>query len=216
MPAHRRWTNLPDQRPHAGINSLQLLINLSIAEARGLGKCVGALSGVGDLPDHGAHQGRWCFGKTPMQTFLDSADQAREKQKSGKRRTAEAANSFDPADTRHARSSESQIKVDTSAGQKAYFREDRFSGGRPDAFCATFISSARSASSSSSQIQGSSSGGAKLGGTATGDFISGAEYCSSDGETSGIHAEGAGWPCERVKIHNEDSGFCVLRVKTRG
>ena len=26
------------------------------------------------------HQGRWCFGKTPMQTFLDSADWAREKQ----------------------------------------------------------------------------------------------------------------------------------------
>jgi transposase InsO family protein len=26
------------------------------------------------------HQGRWCFGKTPMQTFLDSADVARDKQ----------------------------------------------------------------------------------------------------------------------------------------
>ena len=26
------------------------------------------------------HQGRWCFGKTPMQTFLDSAAWAREKQ----------------------------------------------------------------------------------------------------------------------------------------
>lgn len=26
------------------------------------------------------HQGRWCFGKTPMQTLLDSADAAREKQ----------------------------------------------------------------------------------------------------------------------------------------
>ena len=26
------------------------------------------------------HQGRWCFGKTPMQTFLDSAPWAREKQ----------------------------------------------------------------------------------------------------------------------------------------
>ena len=25
-------------------------------------------------------QGRWCFGKTPMQTFLDSTDMAREKQ----------------------------------------------------------------------------------------------------------------------------------------
>lgn len=24
------------------------------------------------------HQGRWCFGKTPMQTFLDSAHLARE------------------------------------------------------------------------------------------------------------------------------------------
>jgi len=26
------------------------------------------------------HQGRWCFGKTPMQTFLDSAAAAPEKQ----------------------------------------------------------------------------------------------------------------------------------------
>jgi hypothetical protein len=26
------------------------------------------------------HQGRWCFGKTPMQTFLDSVAWAREKQ----------------------------------------------------------------------------------------------------------------------------------------
>jgi Integrase core domain len=25
------------------------------------------------------HQGRWCFGKTPMQTFLDSLPLAREK-----------------------------------------------------------------------------------------------------------------------------------------
>jgi transposase InsO family protein len=29
------------------------------------------------------HQGRWCYGKTPMQTFLDSADLAREKQQPG-------------------------------------------------------------------------------------------------------------------------------------
>jgi transposase InsO family protein len=29
------------------------------------------------------HQGRWCFGKTPMQTFLDSAPLAREKQNPG-------------------------------------------------------------------------------------------------------------------------------------
>ena len=26
------------------------------------------------------HQGRWCFGKTPMQTFLDTVASAREKQ----------------------------------------------------------------------------------------------------------------------------------------
>ena len=25
------------------------------------------------------HQGRWCYGKTPMQTFRDSIDLAREK-----------------------------------------------------------------------------------------------------------------------------------------
>ncbi|MBV1800335.1 hypothetical protein [Siccirubricoccus sp. G192] len=30
------------------------------------------------------HQGRWCFGKTPMQTFLDSANLAREKQNPAK------------------------------------------------------------------------------------------------------------------------------------
>jgi len=30
------------------------------------------------------HQGRWCFGKTPMQTFLDSAGLAREKQNPAK------------------------------------------------------------------------------------------------------------------------------------
>jgi hypothetical protein len=29
------------------------------------------------------HQGRWCFGKTPMQTFLDSKPLAREKQQIG-------------------------------------------------------------------------------------------------------------------------------------
>jgi hypothetical protein len=29
------------------------------------------------------HQGRWCFAKTPMQTLLDSADLAREKQNPG-------------------------------------------------------------------------------------------------------------------------------------
>ena len=29
------------------------------------------------------HKGRWCFGKTPMQTFLNSADIAREKQSIG-------------------------------------------------------------------------------------------------------------------------------------
>ena len=26
-----------------------------------------------------SHQGRWCFGKTPMKTFLDSIDLAKEK-----------------------------------------------------------------------------------------------------------------------------------------
>ena len=29
------------------------------------------------------HQGRWCYGKTPMQTFFDSAPRAREKQNIG-------------------------------------------------------------------------------------------------------------------------------------
>jgi hypothetical protein len=30
------------------------------------------------------HQGRWCFGKTPTQTLLDSAAIAREKQQQGR------------------------------------------------------------------------------------------------------------------------------------
>jgi transposase InsO family protein len=33
-----------------------------------------------------AHSGRWCFGKTPMQTFLDGAAAAREKQRPGRLR----------------------------------------------------------------------------------------------------------------------------------
>ena len=33
---------------------------------------------------HRTHQGRWCFGKTPMQTLLDSAAWAREKQNPNK------------------------------------------------------------------------------------------------------------------------------------
>jgi hypothetical protein len=28
---------------------------------------------------HRSHQGRWCFGKTPMQTFLDAIPLAKEK-----------------------------------------------------------------------------------------------------------------------------------------
>ena len=30
--------------------------------------------------EHRTHQGRWCFGKTPMQTFIDSVAWAHEKQ----------------------------------------------------------------------------------------------------------------------------------------
>jgi hypothetical protein len=32
------------------------------------------------------HQGRWCYGKTPLQTFVDSAPLAREKMLAGGRR----------------------------------------------------------------------------------------------------------------------------------
>ena len=34
------------------------------------------------------HQGRWCYGKTPMQTFFDSLELAKEKQIPGKRESA--------------------------------------------------------------------------------------------------------------------------------
>ena len=32
-----------------------------------------------ERPEERSHQGRWCFGKTPMQTFLDAIPIAREK-----------------------------------------------------------------------------------------------------------------------------------------
>jgi hypothetical protein len=53
------------------------------------------------------HQGRWCFGKTPMQTFLDTAAWAREKRQGS---IEGVHDSFDPADTHHARSMVCQIK----------------------------------------------------------------------------------------------------------
>ncbi len=34
---------------------------------------------IADYNQHRSHQGRWCFGKTPMQTFLDSLPLAKEK-----------------------------------------------------------------------------------------------------------------------------------------
>ena len=34
---------------------------------------------IADYNQHRSHQGRWCFGKTPMQTFLDAIPLAREK-----------------------------------------------------------------------------------------------------------------------------------------
>jgi transposase InsO family protein len=37
-------------------------------------------SWVTNYNEQRTHQGRWCFGKTPMQTFLDTIHVAREKQ----------------------------------------------------------------------------------------------------------------------------------------
>jgi hypothetical protein len=37
------------------------------------------------------HQGRWCYGKTPMQTFLDTLPMAREKSIKQQRQTELAA-----------------------------------------------------------------------------------------------------------------------------
>ena len=36
-------------------------------------------SWLADYNEHRPHQGRWCFGKTPMQTFLDAIPIAKEK-----------------------------------------------------------------------------------------------------------------------------------------
>ena len=35
---------------------------------------------MAEYNEHRSHQGRWCYGKTPMQTFLDSIALAQEKQ----------------------------------------------------------------------------------------------------------------------------------------
>jgi hypothetical protein len=34
---------------------------------------------IAEYNEHRSHQGRWCFGKTPMQTFLDAIPLAKEK-----------------------------------------------------------------------------------------------------------------------------------------
>ena len=34
---------------------------------------------IADYNQQRSHQGRWCFGKTPMQTFLDAIPLAKEK-----------------------------------------------------------------------------------------------------------------------------------------
>ena len=34
---------------------------------------------ITEYNEHRPHQGRWCFGKTPMQTFLDALPLAKEK-----------------------------------------------------------------------------------------------------------------------------------------
>ena len=39
----------------------------------------GKVEGVHGLLQQRPHQGRWCFGKTPMQTFLDAMPMAKEK-----------------------------------------------------------------------------------------------------------------------------------------
>ena len=47
---------------------------------RGIEELQADLDGwVADYNRHRPHQGRWCYGKTPMQTFLDAAPLAREK-----------------------------------------------------------------------------------------------------------------------------------------
>lgn len=40
-------------------------------------------TGMQSYNEERPHQGRWCFGKTPMQTFLDAIPLAREKMIAG-------------------------------------------------------------------------------------------------------------------------------------
>jgi hypothetical protein len=44
-----------------------------------------------DYNEHRTHQGRYCFGKTPMQTFLDASQLARDKQIGGHIQQPQAA-----------------------------------------------------------------------------------------------------------------------------
>jgi hypothetical protein len=59
-----------------------------------------------------AHPGRWCFGRTPMQTVLDSRPKARgEQQNCAAARTARP-DSFDLEDARHAKSETVRSRAD--------------------------------------------------------------------------------------------------------
>ena len=44
-----------------------------------------------DYNEQRTHQGRYCFGKTPMQTFLDASQLARDKQIGGDAQHSQAA-----------------------------------------------------------------------------------------------------------------------------
>ncbi len=44
-----------------------------------------------DYNEHRTHQGRYCFGKTPMQTFIDASQLARDKQIGGDTQHSQAA-----------------------------------------------------------------------------------------------------------------------------
>lgn len=54
---------------------------------------------LADYNEQRTHQGRYCFGKTPMQTFIDATPLAREKQIEGETHQAQADRSQPQQDT---------------------------------------------------------------------------------------------------------------------
>jgi hypothetical protein len=66
------------QSAFAFLDSLQEQLNETLADAQSMRESVRRIVAE-EYNEARPHQGRWCFGKTPMQTFLDAMPMTKEK-----------------------------------------------------------------------------------------------------------------------------------------